>query len=114
MPYAVEMCLDRDGFLWEDPVVYDDCETMIDVLTRLGAEWVAGDLALPNTFIFLAGHGRRFGITDDEVDEGTDPALLERAMEAVLELCADCEVITKQYLIAIGDSVRITEVEDDE
>ena len=114
MPFAVELCFDAAGPAWDAPEIYDECETVIDVLTYLGAEWVAGDVELPNTFMFLATHGRDFGITDEEVDEGTDSALLERAMEAVLELCADNEAVMREYLIAIGDRVRITEVDGDE
>ena len=113
MPFAIEMCYDIKGVVWEEPEIYDCFDNMMDVLIYLGSEWVAGDMELPNTFTFLAAHGRDFGITDDEVDEGTDSALLERAMEAVLDLCADNEAVTREYLIAIGGQVRITEVEDE-
>lgn len=114
MPFAVELCYDIKGLLWEAPEIYEDCDTVIDVLTRLGTEWMAGDVELPNTFAFLAAHGRDFGITDDEVDEGTDAALLLLAVEAVLELCADNDATTREYLTAIGDRVRISEDERSE
>ena len=112
MPFAVELCFDAKGVAWDAPEMYEGCDTVIDVLTRLGSEWVAGDVELPNTFTFLAAHGRDFGITDDDVDEGTDEALLARAVEAVLELCADNEAITREYLIAIADRVRVVEADE--
>jgi hypothetical protein len=112
MPFAVELCFDAKGVAWDAPEIYKGCDTVIDVLTRLGSEWVAGDVELPNTFTFLAAHGRDFGITDEEVDEGTDEELLARAVEAMLELCADNEAVTREYLIAIADRVRIVEATD--
>jgi hypothetical protein len=112
MPFAVELCFDAEGVAWDAPEIYKGCDTVIDVLTRLGSEWVAGDLELPHTFTFLAAHGRDFGITDDEVDEGTDEALLARAVETVLELCADNEEVTREYLAVIGSRVRIVEADE--
>ena len=111
MPFTVQFRILNDND-WDDPLDYDDCETVVDVLMQLFAEWAAGDVDLPGTFGFLANHGHDFGITDDEVDEGTDGALLQRAGEVVLGLCADSEVVTKEYLIAIGDHVRIVETEE--
>ena len=111
MPFSVEMCFDVKGVAWDAPEIWDECDTVIDVLTLLGSMWVAGDVELPNTFTFLASHGRDFGITDEEVDEGTDEELLQRAVEAVLELCVDNEAVTREYLEAIASRVRIEEVD---
>ncbi len=111
MPFTVQFRILNDND-WDDPLDYDDCETVVDVLMHLLTEWAAGDVDLPGTFAFLTNHGHDFGITDDEVDEGTDGALLERAGEVVLDLCMGNEVVTQEYLIAIGDRVRIVETEE--
>ncbi len=108
MPFTVQFRILNDSD-WDDPLDYDDCETVVDVLMHLLAEWAAGDVDLHGTFGFLTNHGHDFGIADDAVDEGTDGALLERAGEVVLGLCADSEVVTQEYLIAIGGRVRIVE-----
>jgi hypothetical protein len=111
MPFAVEICSDPKGIAWDAPEIWDECDTVTDVLTRLGSEWVAGDVELPNTFAFLAAHGHDLGLTDDNYwDEPESLRLL--VVELVLELCADNEAVTREYLIAIADRVRISEVED--
>lgn len=115
MPFTVQFRILNDND-WDDPLEYEDCDTLDEVLMQLLAEWAAGDVDLHGTFGFLAGHGQEFGITDDDVDEGTDGDLLGRAGEAVLDLCVGNEVRTREYLIAIGDHVRIAETkgEDDD
>lgn len=111
MPFNVQL---RQTVEWGDLMLYPECDTVIDVLMYLLADWVAGDVVLDGTFEFLAEHGRDFGIKDSDVDEGTDPDLLEAASEAVLELCCDNETLTNEYLIAIGDFVRIFPLPDEE
>jgi hypothetical protein len=108
MPFAVQFRLNDDD--WDTPVAYNDCDTVTDVLMHLLADWVADDVDLFGTLAFLSNHGRDFGITDEEADSGTDPDLLQAAAEAVMELCVDNEVVTHEYLIAIGDRVLITEM----
>ncbi len=112
MPYAVQYRLGDDD--WDTPILYEDCDTVVDVLMQLLADWMTGDADLHGTFAFLSNHGRDFGITDDEADENTDPDLLEAAGEAVLELCADNDVVLAEYLAAVGDRVLITELPEDE
>jgi hypothetical protein len=113
MPFAVEICSDPKGIAWDAPEIYEGRDIVIDVLTLLGSMWVAGDVELPNTFTFLAAHGHDLGITDDNyMDEPESLRLL--ALELVLELCADNEAITSEYLIAIADRVRIVKDEDDD
>lgn len=111
MPFAVEICSDPKGVAWDAPEIWDECDTMIDVLTLLGSMWVTGDVELPNTFTFLASHGRDFGITDDNYwDEPESLRLL--VVELVLELCVDNEAVTREYLEAIASRVRIEEVDE--
>jgi hypothetical protein len=110
MPFAVQFRLGDDD--WDEPILYDDCDTTTDVLMQLLVDWVAGEVDLHGTFAFLTNHGRDFGVADVDVDEGTAPELLEAAAEAVLTLCADNDAVTAEYLIAIGDRVLITELEE--
>jgi hypothetical protein len=110
MPFIVQFRLGADD--WDSPIPYEDCDEMIDVLMQLLADWVAGEADLHGTFGFLNNHGKDFGISDEDVDEGTEPELLQAAADAVLELCVDNEAITEAYLIAIGDRVLITELPD--
>jgi hypothetical protein len=112
MPFAVQFRMGADD--WDTPILYDDCDTVTDVLMHLLADWVADDSDLHGTLAFLSNHGRDFGITDEEADGNTDPDLLQAAAEAVMELCVDNEEVTHEYLIAIGDRVLITEMPDDE
>ncbi len=113
MPFTVQFRMGADD--WDEPLDYEDCDTVLDVIQQLLADWTSGDADMHGTFAFLAAHGMDFGITDDQVDEGTDGDLLDRAGEAVLALCADDEAVTREYLIAVGDRVQIVEVagEDD-
>jgi hypothetical protein len=112
MPFAVQFRLGDDD--WDEPILYEECDEMIDVLMQLLADWVAGGADLHGTFGFLTNHGRDFGVADDDVNEGTAPELLEAAADAVLELCADNEAVTAEYLIAIGDRVLITELPEEQ
>jgi hypothetical protein len=104
----------RSGIEWDDTIVYENFENITDVLIHVLADWVAGDVDLFGTFSFLKDHGRDFGVDDCDITDESDPALLEAGSEAVLELCADNEALTKEYLITIGDYVRIIEVQDEE
>ena len=110
MPFAVQFRMGADS--WEDHLEgYEDCDTPLEVLQRLLAEWVSGDADMYGTFTFLAAHGHVFEIMDDDVDEGTDEDLLARAGELVLGLCVDNDAVTQEYLTAIGDRVRLVELE---
>ena len=111
MPFAVQFRLADDD--WDEPILYEECDTVVDVLMQLLADWVAGDTDLHGTFGFLTNHGRDFGVADDDVNEGTAPELLEAAAEAVLTLCADNDAVTAEYLIAIGDRVLITDLDEE-
>lgn len=111
MPYAVQFRMGADD--WDVPILYEDCDTVVDVLMQLLADWMTNDVNLHGTFAFLSNHGRDFGITDEDADANIDPDLLEAAGEAVLELCADNDVVMAEYLAAVGDRVLITELPDE-
>lgn len=63
-----------------------EAEDIYDLIDQLLDEWVEGDADIPGVLAFLADHGHDLGITDADVDEGTDESLLQMAADAVRTL----------------------------
>lgn len=96
-------------------------EDIYGVIDQLLDEWVDGDAELPGIFAFLKAEGYDFGISDEEVDEGTDKELLMNAADTVrtvLHINMDDSEIDDaaaalgklaMFLAAIGDEYQITE-----
>lgn len=96
------------------------------VIDQLLSEWVDGDADLQGAFAFLKAEGYDYGITDEEVDEGTDEELLESAANAIrtvlyigvdeseIEDAAAALEKLANFLAAIGDEYQITEGWDED
>lgn len=85
----------------------DDIYELIDQLLD---EWIAGDADMPGVFAFLADHDCDLGITDDEIDEGTDESVLQLAADAVrLRLHAGDDETLAVFLSAISSEYTIEE-----
>ncbi len=101
-------------------------DDIYDVIDQLLTEWVNGDVDLPGVFAFLKKEGNDFGIADEDVDEGTDTELLERAANAVRDILHigidDSEINNAAmaldklaiFLTAIGDEYQITQELDED
>ncbi len=108
-----------------EPVEYEG-DDIYDVIDQLLTQWVNGDADLPGLFAFLKKEGYDFGITDEDVDEGTDTELLEDAANAVREVLHigrdDSEIANAAvalnklalFLTAIGEEYQITQALDED